>query len=182
MKKHIKSWVATVIIAAGFLTANSCRAQSASSADAFITSVFRLYDHGGKGVGISRKYLHSSLVTLMDADNKATGPDTVGLLDGDILCDCQEWDGIFVFKKELKMETPQRVQVLLSFAIHAPENRPKKDERSIQITLVPENGKWRIYDILSLSEPLGSQSASQSLRRELREEIDSYTHSSSRKP
>lgn len=169
---------ANAILAIVFLTTNPSAAQDMSSPKAFLTSVFRLYDKSGKGIGVSSRYLHSSLVALVNADAKATGSDVPGVLDGDLLCGCQEWDGIWVLKTDLRMETPQSAHAVVSFAIYAPEDRPKDDLHTINVTLVPERGQWRIYDILYLARPVDEHGPSKSLRKELRDEIDFYAHPS----
>ena len=169
-----KSFFAITIFAVFILPATLSAAQDAASARAFLTSIFRLYDKSGRGVGIDGSYLNSSLVALIHTDVKATGSDVPGVLDGDLLCGCQEWDGIWIFNMDLKMETPPRAEALISFAVYAPKDRPKDDTQTIKITLAPERGQWRIYDILYPSEPGSEQWKSKNLRGRLQEEIYSY--------
>ena len=61
-------------------------------------------------------------------------------------------------------------------AIYAPKNRPKDDSRTIQLTLVPERGRWRIYDIVYLSEPHSDPDEPKSLRQQIQKDIDFYAH------
>jgi hypothetical protein len=166
------------LIAAVFLPASLSAAQDETSAKVFLDSIIQLYDKSGPGVGVTNKYLHSSLVALVNANNKAISDynGTPGVLDGDFLCGCQEWDGLWVHKMTLKMVTPKRAQAVISFSIYAPKDRPKDDLLIIQITLVPERGQWRIYDIMDISVPGSEQSKTKNLRGRLQEEIDSYIH------
>jgi hypothetical protein len=168
--------VTFALIATIYLPATPTTAQDEASAKAFLNSIIRLYDKSGPGVGVTNKYLHSSLVALIQADVKATGSDVPGVLDGDLLCLCQEWDGFWVHQMTLKMVTPKRAQVMISFSVYAPNDRPKDDLRRIQITLVPERGQWRIYDILDISVAGSEQWKAKNLRGQLQEEIDSYNH------
>ena len=169
-----KLLVTFALIAAVFLPSTPSTAQDAASAKAFLTTIFHLYDNHGNGV--SNHYLHSSLVALIQADVKATGSDIPGVLDGDLLCGCQEWDGLWVHNMILKMETPKRALAVISFSVYSPTDRPKDDLRTIKITLIPERGHWRIYDIWDISVPGSEQWVAKNLRGRLQEEIDSYTH------
>ncbi|MGD0786619.1 MAG: DUF3828 domain-containing protein [Terracidiphilus sp.] len=167
---------AFAFFAAVFLPANSSAAQDEASAKALLTTIFGHYGKGGKGVDYKSGYFHTSLVALVNADVKAAGTDVPSATDGDPVCDCQEWDGIWISKMDVKMETPQRAQAVVSFAIYAPKNRPKDDSRTIQLTLVPERGRWRIYDIVYLSEPHSDPDEPKSLRQQIQKDIDFYAH------
>jgi hypothetical protein len=167
---------AVAFLAAVLLPASRSAAQDEASARALLTTIFEHYGKGGKGVDYKSGYFHSSLVALVNADIKAAGTDIPAALDGDPVCDCQEWDGIWVLKTDIKMETPQRAQAVVSFAIYAPAKRPKDDSRTIQYTLVPERGRWRIYDIAYLSEPRSQPGAPKTLRQQIQEDIDFYAH------
>jgi hypothetical protein len=128
-------------------------AQDAASARAFLNSIFQLYPNNGIGTPYSSRYIHSSLLALIHADLKAAeaAKETPGPLDGDIVCDCQEWDGVWVHKIDVKIVKPGRAIVTASFDIRGPENRDAIDLRIMRYTLVPERGQWRIYDIQDLS-------------------------------
>jgi hypothetical protein len=162
--------------AAVFLPASPSTAQDEASAKALLTAIFGHYGKGGKGVDYKSGYFHSSLVALVNADVKAAGTDIPAALDGDPVCDCQEWDGIWVLKTDVTMETPRRAQAVVTFAIYAPAKRPKDDSRTIKITLVPERGRWRIYDILYLAEPRSQPGGPKTLRQQIQEDIDFHAH------
>ncbi|MGO9775836.1 MAG: DUF3828 domain-containing protein [Terracidiphilus sp.] len=164
------------LLAAVFLPSCISSAQDRASASSFLTSIFRLYDKGGKGVGVSAGFLHSSLTALIDADVKVTGSRITGAFGDDLFCACQEWDGFWVLQQDVKMESAERAQATVSFAVLAPKNRPADDLRTIQITLVPEGGQWRIYDIRYLSAPGSPLGEPKTLREQLRAEIDFFLH------
>jgi hypothetical protein len=170
---------ATAVLAAVFLPAMPSAAQNAASAKAILTNIFQHYGKGGKGrKGTDYKsgYFHSSLVALVDADIKVAGTGVPAAGEGDPVCDCQEWDGFWVLKMDVQMETPQRAQAVVTFAIYAPAKRPKDDSRTIKLTLVPERGRWRIYDIEYLAEPYSDPDAPKSFRQQIQKDIDFYAH------
>jgi hypothetical protein len=171
-----KLFFATAILAAIFLPAIPSAAQDEASARALLTNLFQHYAKHGKGVDYKSGSYHSSLVALVNADIKAAGTDIPVAGDGDPICDCQEWDGIWVFKMDVEVETPQRAEAVVTFAIYAPKDRPKDDSRTIKLTLVPERGQWRIFDIEYLAEPNSEPGAPKSLRQRIQKDIDFYTH------
>jgi len=167
---------ATAFSAAVLLPAIPSAAQDAASAKALLTTIFQDYAKGGQGVDYKSGYFHSSLVALANADMKAAGTDIPVAGDGDPICDCQEWDGIWVLKMDVALVTPQRAQAVVTFAIFAPKDRPKDDSRTIKLTLVPERGQWRIFDIEYLAEPHSEPSAPKTLRQQIQKDIDFYAH------
>jgi hypothetical protein len=90
--------VAFAIFIAFLAPAIPSPAQDAASARAFLQFAYKHYENGGKGVDFSGPraslYFHSSLLALIRGDEKANGPGYVGVLDGDPVCGCQDWDGI----------------------------------------------------------------------------------------
>jgi len=167
---------ATAFFAAVLLPAIPLAAQDEASAKELLTNLFQHYAKGRKGVDYKSGSFHSSLVALANADIKAAGTDIPAAGDGDPICDCQEWDGIWVLKMNVELETPRRAQAVVTFAIWAPKDRPKDDSRTIKLTLVPERGQWRIYDIEYLAEPHSEPGAPHSLRQQIRKDIDFYSH------
>ena len=153
-------------------TVRSARAQDAASAKSFLHSIFQLYENHGKGIRYRLRYLHSSFLSLIHADLKAAAAasEVPWPLDSDIVCDCQEWDGIWVNKMDVKLEKPARARVVVTFYLQSPENRSDGDLRTMQYTLVAERGQWRIYDIEDLS---GAHDPAQprSLRKQILKDI-----------
>jgi hypothetical protein len=127
-------------------------AQDAASAKTFLQSAYAFYGKNGKGNPLTSRYLHSSLSALMDADIKLNDGG-VGVLDGDPVCGCQDWDGIWDLKIDVQVETPNRAVANVSFALNPPKTRNKDSLRKLKYTLVPERGQWRIYNIVDESDP-----------------------------
>jgi len=153
--------VAITTAVAAMLPACPFHAQDAASAKAFLAAIYRQYEGGSEdgSAGINFDgaqgglYYHSSLLALMRADVKANGPDNVPAIDFDPICGCQDWDGIWDLKIDVRVENPQRAQANLTFALSPPKDRPKDALRKLVFTLVPEHGAWRIYDIRDESDP-----------------------------
>ncbi len=95
-------------------------AQDVDSARRFLESTYRLYDHNGAGVEMGGPYAdrfyHSSLIALLQEDEKVMGGG-VGVLDGDPICGCQDWDGIFDLKMKIRPINSDRVEAAVSFAL-----------------------------------------------------------------
>lgn len=171
----IKTLYAGVLSATVIFSCCQIRAQDAASAKMFLENVYRHYqggyrnnasgiDFGGPGAHL---YFDRSLLALVKADVKANGPDNVGAIDADPICGCQDWDGIWDLKIEVQMETPQRARANVSFSLSDPKTHPTDATRKLEITLVSEHGKWRIYDIVDRSDPKSSFSVRKLLEDDL---------------
>lgn len=164
--------VSFALSTAAIFAASPPYAQDATSAKSFLVSVYQHYQHRAKGIDLDGPhaglYFHSSLLALMRADDKANSGE-VGVLDGDPVCGCQDWDGIWDLKIEVQLKNRGRAEALVSFALFGPKDRTSDSLRKLKITLVPERGSWRIYDIVDESKP----DAPFDLRNELQRDIDS---------
>jgi hypothetical protein len=131
-------------------------AQDAASAKSFLESLYRLYGKGGKGVALSgpqaRRVYDVALLALMRADEKANGPDQVGVLDGDPLCSCQDWDALRDLKITVETPVAGRALARVSFALFAAKGGGPEDRRRLEITLAGKQGQWRVYDVVDRSE------------------------------
>ena len=160
---------ACAMLAAGS-TRSAC-AQDADVAKRFVESVYRAYANHGKGIDFTGPKAHSfydaSLIALLHADQKAVGPNEVGVLDGDPICGCQDWDGIWDLKIAIQMQGESRAKAAVSFALFAPKAGADRDLRSLEMTLVRESKGWRVDDIVDKSDP----KAPFDLRAELEKEI-----------
>ena len=87
-------------------------------------------------------------------------------MDGDPVCGCQDWDGIFNLDIDIRLLNRDRADAAVSFSLFEPPSLP--DKRSLVVTLVRERGQWRIYDILDRSDP----KALFALRKALQKEIE----------
>jgi hypothetical protein len=179
---RIVRYPAIVFIAVCLASAEPLLAQDAESARAFLNSIFKLYANHGKGIhqnrvgmcGLSTRYVHSSLLALIDADVKAVGTDIPIACNADIVCGCQEWEGIWIHKMDLTLETPQCANAVVTFSVYAPKNRTKDDLRTYKYTLIPENGQWRIYDVAYITPA----ETPDTLRKAIQKDIVYYTHPS----
>ena len=147
-------------------------AQTPAAARAFLVAVYGHYQRGGKGIDFdgpnAALFYHSSLVALIRQDIKANGPGNAPAIDFDPLCGCQDWKGIWNLKIDVKLETPRRAHANVSFSLASPRNPSKDAARQLAITLVPERGLWRIYDI----EDDSDSSTTFALRKLLQDDID----------
>ena len=153
-RTRLLSVLLLVLAAAGPI---SLYAQDANSAKAFLMDAYTHYGKNGKGIDFmgpkANRYFHSSLIALIRADDKANGPGNVGALDGDPLCGCQDWDGIFDLKIDIQLQSPGRALAEVSFALDDAKSRNSDSWRKLRIQLRTERGEWRIYDILDVSQP-----------------------------
>ncbi len=147
------------------------RAQDAASAKAFLISIYRHYQNGGKGIEFdgprASLYFESSLLALEKADVKANGPDNVPAIDADPICSCQDYSGIWNLMIEVQPESARRARANVSFAVFTPKESPDELPTKLVITLVIENGGWRIWDILDDSDPKSTFSVRQHLQDDL---------------
>jgi Protein of unknown function (DUF3828) len=137
--------------------ATPASAQDATSAKTFLESSYRQYGKGGKGVALSgpqaRRVFDESLLALIRADEKANGPDQVGVLDGDPICSCQDWDALRDLQIAVETPVAGRAVARVSFALFAGKNGTPEDRRRLEITLASRQGQWRVWDVLDTSEP-----------------------------
>jgi hypothetical protein len=161
------------MIIASLSFALPARSQDAASAKQFVESLYAPYANHGPGLDLSGskalRYLDVSLKALIDADAKTVGPDEVGVLDGDPICSCQDWDGIWDLKIAIQMPSAGHARAAISFALFAPEAGANRDHRSLEMMLVWERGGWRIDNIVDQSEPGHPFDLRAELDKEIRE-------------
>jgi hypothetical protein len=157
------------------LFCTSSHAQDANSAKLFLTEAYSHYGKNDKGA-VGSRYIHSSLLALMKTDEQAVGTDVPISGDGDLFCDCQEWFGIYDLKIEVKMDGLDRADAEVSFVLSNTKDQKERDfySRSLLFTLVPEHGKWRVYNVISYrkGEPPSD------LRKDIEKEIQEYAQES----
>jgi Protein of unknown function (DUF3828) len=177
-----KPLMTTAIIAATILAAPAARAQSAAAARTFLLIVYRHYQNAGKGIDFegpnAALYFHSSLVALIRQDIKVNGPGNAPAIDFDPICSCQDWKGIWGLKIDVKIENPKRAHADVSFSLAPPKSPSKDSSRQLAITLVPEHGAWRIYDI----EDDSDSSTTLPLRKLLEDDIATVRRDSDSNP
>jgi len=174
---RVPAWI---VLAAASSAVPAC-GQDADSAKQFLASVYEHYANRGMGIDFngpkSRSVFDPSLIALLRADQKAVGPNEVGVLDGDPICSCQDWEGIWDLKIVLQMQSDKRATAAVSFGLFAPKPGADKDHRSLEMTLVPQGSQWRIWDILDKSDPRTPFD----LRAELEKEIHTAKRTSKAK-
>jgi len=98
----------------------------------------------------------------------------VPAIDFDPICGCQDWEGIWDLRIDLHAVDPQRATAIVTFSLAAPKGRAKDSYRKMDITLVPEQGRWRIFDIVDESDPANIVA----LRKLLQDDTAAIRHSS----
>ncbi len=102
----------------------------------------------------------ADMVALMAKDNKLQSPDEVGVIDGDWLCDCQDYDTIAA-TITVQSATATTATAAADFKVFEALHHNSFD-------LVKANGVWRIHDV---TEADPAQPAQPSLRKTLQDEI-----------
>lgn len=140
-------------------------AQQSDSPKTFLASIYRHYQHGGRGIDITgrsaSRFFSASLLALVQADAKAAGAENVGALDADPLCACQDWEGIWNLQIDVNELTrgqtpepaPRHAEVEVSFSLSPPRKHSKDAFRKLAIKLVFERGGWKIDHIADRTNP-----------------------------
>ncbi len=173
----LRSTVFVLLLVAGCAVATAAPAQEdrdLASARIFLQSIYRHYEHHGHGIDFTgrhaRDYFTASFVALMDADEKAAGPDEVSVIgDGDPFCGCQDWDGIWDLKIALEPAGASQIRARVSFALFAPKAAKPADLRSLEFALVKERGLWRIDNAVDRSDPKNIFDLRAAMKKEIAE-------------
>lgn len=149
----------------------SARAQDADSARVWLRSLYAAYTHNGKGIQYDARnagrWFTPSLVALMRADDRAVGTDMPVYADGDVVCGCQDWDGIWDLKIDVRMQSTTRATADVSLTLAQPP--VKENQRRLRFDLLARAGHWRIDDACDLD-----QTETWCLRKAMQEEIRNY--------
>jgi hypothetical protein len=169
---------AIVLLAAAFPGSYSTtNAQGPESARQFLSNVYQHYGKNGHGVNLTgksgRKVFASSLRSLARQDISVNGSHQVGVLDGDPVCACQDWDAIHDLSIDLQPVDANHSRAHVSFSLSA-----GKDRRNLDFELVRERGTWRIWNIVDHSDP----KAAFDLRAELEKDIRQVLQNGKRRP
>lgn len=160
---------AIALLSATFPITNALApAQEPVSARDFLTSVYRHYEKNGKGVSLTGKSgedtFASSLRELALRDAEANGPDQVGVLDGDPVCACQDWEGIYNLSIDLEPVDASHSSAHVHFSLSQ-----GKDERNLDLDLVRERESWRIWNIVDRTDPKSVFDLRAALEKDLHE-------------
>jgi len=109
------------------------------SPTAFIEQVYAEYRHQGfSPLATPEKFFSPTLAAAIRKDGSGG---EVGYLDGDPLCDCQDYDRISASVRSMSQPSPQkasaRVHVLLA----------PREARDLRLSLVMTRSGWRIADV-----------------------------------
>lgn len=171
MRLQLRVSIACLVLLA--MPAVSAFGQDANSAKAFLQSIYRNYGKGGPGIDFTgpkaRRVFDASLIALLQADQRVSGPDEVGVLDGDPVCGCQDWDSLHDLKIAIALLRTGRAKASVSFALFGPEAAREQSVRALEITLAREGGQWRIDNILDKSDPKAPFDLRAELEKEIRE-------------
>jgi hypothetical protein len=129
--------------------AHAARAEATptlASAQGFVEGVYRAYCDDCKGPDFaSPRLLSPRLLALVRRDRRLTPPGDVGALDGDPICDCQDWM-IRGVRVDIRAAGANRAVAAVRF---------RNTGRTISVTLdlLATRGGWRIDNIHSKSIP-----------------------------
>lgn len=121
--------------------------QTPSGAEAFVTGLYRAYAHepGPDYVGAGAKATFATgLLDLMRRDAALTPPGEVGVLDGDPICDCQDYK---IADVQVRISgSPIAATASVAFTNYG-------QPRSLTLDLVREPAGWRVADVHSETLP-----------------------------
>jgi hypothetical protein len=136
------------ILLAAVLAASPVQAQTFDSARVFAQRLYAAYgtgdpEHLGRDAD---KTFSPALLALIRRDQDTAPPGEVGVLNGDPICDCQDFEGIELRSLSLAQTGPgrARVDVVLRFP---------SETRSMSLDLVAVKGAWRVDDVHSDDTP-----------------------------
>jgi len=168
MKHNLLVKLAALIAVLSF--SSYCLSQTQStqiieSAKQFVEHLYSLYGPSADPPNLfernATQAFDPSLIALARADAKAAKPD-VGVLDYDPVCNCQDTDVKFPnLKIMIRPIDASRTEASVSFTGYSNERN------QILLTLVEEQGDWRIYNI----EDLPGSSPHADLRSMLEKDI-----------
>ena len=130
-----------------------------------VVEVFRPYAQGGSATASWDYPIYSAELTALIAEWRRVAPEGEidALSGGDWLCQCQDWDPssftATMGPKEVLGEDRVELDVTIDLGSGGPEAA-----RHERLTLIREDGQWRIDEIVAESFPQG-------LRQALRETI-----------
>jgi hypothetical protein len=118
-----------------------------TAARQFLESLYANYRVDGEGVPNQTvkeaDVYDTSLVVLMHANQQAAGDGEVGYLDGDPLCDCQDFD---IRAVKLDFKAVGKNQLVATVMFHNLDR-----ETTLRLALRFTSGGWRVADVISAS-------------------------------
>lgn len=121
----------------------------------FMRKIFRTYAPGSEAVSYyetgEKRILTDSLLKIITENDKAHEGE-VGYLNGDPICDCQDYGTIRIKKIEVLSNDDKNAEVVAEFYLF----EGNREERNIKYQLIAENGLWYIDNIISSTEKVSS--------------------------
>jgi len=148
MKKPIVTLAACAVLLATFVS----RAQTLAQAETFVRHVYSEYSdpkkpNGPDFLGKEMTLVFSpAIVSLIRADQRRTPKGDVGKLDGDPICDCQDWEKLSITKLDITKggNTTALANVTIS---------NMGQPNLIKLSLLWTPSGWRIDDISTTDTP-----------------------------
>lgn len=131
------------LLVAGLLTMTApAQAQSLPEAQTFVAGLYSAYqrkpdpDYLGKQIG---QVFAPDLIALIKREAASVPKGDVGALDGDPICDCQDWQ---ISNIEVAVSAPKAgvAQADVRF-------RNAGEARQVRLDLVAVQGRWRVGDV-----------------------------------
>ena len=143
---NCRIWSLATIVA---LSSSALAAMAGETPDAFLHRLYSAYAQHGKGNNFAwpdaRAIVDASLLALLHHD-QIMSKGEVGAMDGDPVCQCQDWDAFKVLSIRTQEKAPGHATGDVAFS-----NTGQK--QSVHYDLVLENGGWKIHDISSHDTP-----------------------------
>jgi hypothetical protein len=122
---------------------------SAASAEQFLRGLYAKYTPKGKPTAFvypdAKTIADPGMMALLKNDQQKSGGE-VGAMDGDPVCDCQDWDGLKITSLHATLQGSGAVSADVSFT-----NAGSKE--NIHFSLVWTKDGWRIHDIGTKDQP-----------------------------
>jgi len=141
--------IATLVLVSTLLaTPGVASAQGLPAAEAFVAKLYRAYqtkpgpDYVGRQ---ARAVFTADLVALMRRSAASVPKDEVPPLDGDPICDCQDYE-IEGIQVSVTAAGPGRADAVASFTNAG-------QPTTIRLDLIAQRGAWRVADVHSPSTP-----------------------------
>ena len=139
-------WSLAVLIGAGPWTAAT--AQDLPQARAFVTGLYQAY-HGDGPDYLGRQaasVFAPPLLRLIRRDAAETSAGEVGAIDGDPICDCQDFGGLHNLTVAVTGGAPGHARAIARFQFGA-------EWRTVRLDLVAVGGHWRVGDVRTAETP-----------------------------
>ncbi|MDB5720078.1 MAG: hypothetical protein JWP15_696 [Alphaproteobacteria bacterium] len=142
-----------MIVLAALLLAPAHAATPAATAPAaardFVTRLYARYERGNLQPAVAEAQIYApELVRQMALNGKLHGPEEVGLIDYDPICQCQDLADLKAAIGPVKPAGPGRAMVKVSLRFG-----PGSDRRSLRLQLVRTAAGWRVGDIATKAQP-----------------------------